>query len=150
MSLLRNTAVGGTLATVATTAALLLAGDREGSRVAPLNAVSHIAFGDDAYEHEEPSLKHTTAGFTLNALATASWALVHEALFGLRGRSSIPAALATGAAVSALAYAVDYHAVPERLKPGFEKKVSRPALTGLYVVLALSLAAGALLRENEN
>lgn len=147
MGLLRNAAVGGTLATVSTTAALLLAGDEDGNRAAPINAVSHIAWGDDAFDHDGPSLKHTPAGFTLNALANGMWAFVHEAIFGRKGRSSVPAALATGAAVSALAYAVDYHAVPERLKPGFEKKLNRRSLAGVYVVLALSLAAGALLRD---
>lgn len=147
MALLRNSLVGGTIAGLATSAWLLLCGERKGSILAPMNAVSHIAFGDDAYDHEEPSVKHTPTGFLLNMSATATWALIHELIFGRRGRPHIPEALATGAAVSALAYAVDYHAVPERLKPGFEKKVSKGGLAGVYVVLALGLAAGAVLRE---
>jgi hypothetical protein len=39
----------------------------------------------------------------------------------------------------------DYYVVPKRVTRGFEKRLSDPALFGVYAALALSLAAGSLL-----
>jgi hypothetical protein len=42
--------------------------------------------------------------------------------------------------VSAAAYVTDYHVVPKRLTPGFELRVPRLALAGVYAALALGLS----------
>jgi hypothetical protein len=67
------------------------------------------------------------------------WALFYEAL------ADRMAPLARGAAVSALAYVVDYHVVPRRLTPGFEMRLGRPALAAIYAALAFGLSARDLL-----
>jgi hypothetical protein len=145
MRILGNSAITGAIATAATTATTAWLGKREtGSAAAPLNATSHIAFGEEAAYHDETSVKYTLTGAAINAAAMVGWGAVQEALLGQWARKGSPArALVSGAAVSAAAYVVDYHVVPKRLTPGFEKRLSKTALFAIYAALALSLAAGA-------
>jgi hypothetical protein len=138
----------GVLAAATTTGTLLALGWlRERRAAAPLNAVSHIVYGDEAALRDEPSAKYTLTGIVLNAAAVTGWAAVQSLLFARRRaktRRPLLRALVRGATTSALAYAVDYGASPKRLTPGFEKRLSRGGLAVLYGVLALSLAAGSL------
>jgi hypothetical protein len=135
----------GKWAALATSAALMALGAREKRQpIAPVNAVSHIAWGDEAYEQLAPSVKYSFTGLALNAAAMVSWAVALEVLLGRFARRDATSAVASGAAISALAYVVDYHVVPERLMPGFEKHLSNRSLFAIYVVLALSLAGGVL------
>lgn len=146
--LIENTLTTGAIATVATTASLAFCGTLEGdSAVAPINAVSHIPWGDEAARREDLSWKFTATGFALNAAAVTSWAAIHEWLAGeAADRGDVAGVMLGGAAVSGLAYVVDYHVVPPRLTPGFEKRLSGKSMIGVYSVLALGLALGSLLR----
>ncbi len=135
---------GAALATFGTTAVAALAGEMENrAPLGPINAVSHILFGDEAAQHDELSLKHTATGALLNTAAIGSWAVVGELLFGGERRpATLPAALAAGAVVSGIAYVTDYHLVPERLTPGFEKRLSNKSLWAIYGALAVGLGLG--------
>ncbi len=145
---MKDTLASGAVATAATTAVAAILGKLEGhGAAAPINAVSHILWGDEAAIPEEADARHTLVGAGLNAAAVTAWAGVHEALMPRNDRPSTPHALLAGAATAAVAYMVDYHVVPERLKPGFEKRLSSKALFGLYATLAISLAAGSLCRN---
>ena len=129
--------------TAGTTAALVALGHRHARTPwAPLDAVSHIAWGDRAYARDELDIKHTLVGAVLNAGAMVMWSAVHSWLFARR--PTVIGALASGAAVSALAYVVDYHVVPKRFTPGFEWKLPRRGMRDMYIALALSLAAAGL------
>ncbi len=141
----------GALASVATTWTAAACGEaEEGSPIAPLNAVSHIVWGDEAATHDEASLKYTLTGLALNAAAVTSWAAVHELLFGRAAdKGNVVGAMAGGAVVSALAYVTDYAIVPERLTPGFEKRLSNRSLFGVYATLALALGVGSLLSNRQ-
>src|SRR5688500_2750991 len=67
-STLFATFTSAAIASVATTAAALLLGRKEvGSAAAPLNATSHIVWGDDAANHDEVDWRHTAVGTLLNA-----------------------------------------------------------------------------------
>ncbi len=134
-------------ASAATTAVVTLCGEaEERNAVAPLNAVSHILWGDSAAREDEVSLKHTGAGIALNTLAITSWAGVYEAAFGGRARrGSNRAAIIGGIATSALAYVTDYYVVPRRLTPGFEKRLSPLSMFAVYASLALSLPIASIL-----
>jgi hypothetical protein len=44
---------------------------------------------------------------------------------------------------------VDYTVTPERLRPGFEHRLSTGAMTVVYAALALGLAAGCLLAKRQ-
>jgi hypothetical protein len=133
------------IATAATTAVVAFLGKREtGSAAAPLNATSHIAWGEEAATHDEVDAKHTGTGVVLNASAMLAWAAVQDLVLGswVR-RGSRGRALVAGAATAAAAYVTDYFLVPKRFTPGFEKRLSKPALGVIYTALAASLAAGA-------
>lgn len=144
MGFWKNVLLTAGLATAGTTVAASLLGRKDaGSAAAALNATSHILYGERAARQDEFSLKYTLAGSVLNAAAMLSWAALQELGLGrwARGGSTTRAAMA-GAATSGVAYITDYRVVPERLTPGFEKRLSRTSLAIVYSVLALALAVG--------
>jgi len=81
------------------------------------------------------------------AVASISTGICASARFGQRYEElpSFGKAIAGGAIVSALAYVTDYHLVPKRLTPGFEKRLSNKSLFGIFATLALSLAVGSMM-----
>jgi hypothetical protein len=142
-----DVAAAGAVATAATTATILCLGhQRDESMWAPLNAVSHIAFGDEAASHTEPSPKFTGTGTALNAAAMVSWAAAYAGLMRIMPGRDLRSALAGGAAIAAAAYVTDYHVVPRRLTPGFEKRLSGRSMFWIYSALAAGLAAGWVMR----
>jgi len=48
--------------------------------------------------------------------------------------------------VTAGAYLIDYHLIPSRFTPGFEKRLSGKSLAAVFVALAMGLAARDLKR----
>lgn len=161
-SVLGRAVVSGTIGGLAAAAAASLAGKREDDHyAAPLNATSHIIWGDKAARQDKPSLKYTLTGFLLNHASAIFWAFFYEKLLGRSERrprnwneGSLDDSSDTGspakpmlqpildaAAVTAGAYITDYYLVPKRFTPGFEKRVSGKSLFGIYVALAVGLAA---------
>jgi len=131
------------VASVATTVAAAACGALEdGKALAPINAISHIVWGDKAATKDGASWKYTMTGLALNTAAITGWAAVHELLFPAGKQRNMAGALLGGACVSALAYVTDYGIVPRRLTPGFETRLSNRALLGIYAVLAVSLGLG--------
>jgi hypothetical protein len=143
--MLRHALLSGTLAAAATTAAASLLSRRAtGSPAAALNATSHFLWGERAGRRDSYSLKYTAVGALANYGACIFWAVLYEAL-GRGKHRSMARALIEGAAVSATAYVTDYYLVPRRLTPGFEMRLPRRSLAGIYAALALGLAAVNLL-----
>lgn len=138
----------GAVAAVATTGAVAVLGEMEnGNWSAAINAISHIVWGESASHVEVLDAQHTAIGVALNALAVTGWAGVHEALLPRGSNPSVPRALATGAAVTTLAYITDFHLVPKRFSPGFAEHLSQRALKGAHATLAFAFAASSLFRE---
>ena len=140
----------GAVASVATGIAASACGQAEiGNAIAPVNAVSHIIFGDRAAWQNSASAKYTLTGVALNSAAVTAWAGLHESWFGQQDEEhpNFGKALVGGAVVSAIAYVTDYYLVPKRLTPGFEKRLSNVSLFGIYATLALSLAVGSLMKR---
>jgi hypothetical protein len=123
----------GAVAGIATSSVLALFGARDGDAAGPLNAVSHIAWGEPAGWERGVSAKYTGLGLALNGTAVTAWAGLHELLFRRRP-------LLGGALISALAYATDYFVVPRRVTPGFEKRLSGAGMFAVYAALALALS----------
>jgi len=145
---IKDTLTTGAVASATTTAAVAVLGKLEGrSAVAPINAVSHILWGEEAADTEQLDARHTLAGAGLNAVAVTGWAGLHELFMPRSGTPSAKRALLAGIATATVAYVTDYHVVPKRFTPGFEKRLSGKALFGVYAALALSLAAGSLCRR---
>lgn len=149
--LIKHTLQQGLLATTSTTMALgALGAAQSRDPIGPINAVSHILYGDEeAMTTSDIDARHTLAGAGLNSASVTLWAGVFELLFGRWARRGTRQAFAAGAMVSGLAYAVDYHVVPKRLTPGFEQKLSPKRLVAVYGILAASLAVGALLSRDQ-
>lgn len=144
MAFFRNALTTAVLATLGTTVAALVLGAREnGDPAAPINATSHIVWGDEAAEQDGFSVEYTLVGAVLNAGAMVGWAALQELILGRWARRGSPVrAAAAGAATSAVAYATDYHLVPERLTPGIEKRLSPAGMAIVYGALAAALAFG--------
>ena len=138
----------GSIAGAATTLAVAALGKVEDDNaIAPLNAVSHIVFGDRAAKANRASWKYTFTGLLLNWAAVTSWAAMYEYFFGRAAKAGrVNDALLGGAVISGIAYVTDYHVVPKRLTPGFEKRLSNGSLFAVYAALALGLAIGGLRR----
>jgi hypothetical protein len=137
----------GSLAGLTATAALAVMGKREaGSAAAPINATSHVLYGDEAGEVDGVDLKHTVPGLVINTGAGIFWAFIRELLLSRTANPSRSKAVAAGAATAALAHAVDYRAIPRRLTPGWELRVSRKSVALGFVALGAALAASALVR----
>lgn len=146
--------ISGTVAGVATALVASMAGKRQnGSYAAPLNATSHILWGDQAALQNAATMKYTATGFLLNHAATTMWAAVYEKWFagtnsGVRWPKPVAKPLMGAAMVAAGAYITDYHLIPRRFTPGFEKRVSGKALAIIFGALALGLAARGLASDN--
>ncbi len=73
------------------------------------------------------------------------WATGHAAVRPADSAADARAAMAGGLTTSALACFVDYRLTPHRLQPGFEQRLSRPALAGVYLAFGVGIAVGAWL-----
>lgn len=148
-TLVKNSALPAAIATATTTAAVTaLTKVNDGSGSAGMNAVSHIVWGDKAAEEDEFSAKYTLLGGALNSAAVGSWAAAHELLveqFQLPRR--VLPMLLSASLVSGIAYVTDFHIVPKRLTPGFEKRLTSKSMLFVYGALALGIAVGAVLNR---
>jgi len=144
-SSLQRGLVGGAASSIVSTAALALLGRAEGSTAyAPTNAVSHWIWGDEAAEHEGFSLKYTLTGYAIHHASATFWSVLFEKLAGERlDHKDLRVTLAASAATSAIACFADYKLTPQRLKPGYEKHLSKKSLAGVYAAFAVGLALGA-------
>ena len=52
-------------------------------------------------------------------------------------------------AMSAIAAAVDYKATPKRFTPGWELVLTKRSMAGVYLAMALGLAAGPLMARRQ-
>jgi len=139
--------VGGVTSSLLSTAALAAYGKREaGSAYAPTNAVSHWIWGDRATRHHGPSARYTLPGYLIHHGSAMFWSVIFERLCGeLLDRKNPALTLGVGTAASAVACFTDYQLTPDRLKPGYENHLSRPALAVVYGAFGVGLAIGAML-----
>ncbi|HKN87739.1 MAG TPA: hypothetical protein VJV04_12835 [Nitrospiraceae bacterium] len=139
MSFVAKGMIGGALAGLATCAvAGLCARAERQTAVSALNSTSHIVWGDRAVDQTSASWQYTGTGIALNELALVFWGLVYE----MWSHSAIGASMSPlirGVTVSALAYITDYHLIPRRFTPGFEKRLSQASLCAIYCAIAVSL-----------
>ena len=139
---LRDGIITGGAAAAAVTATIAAFGQaKEGSAWTPFNAIAHMLFGEKAVGVEGWAPKETLSGLGLNAGALATWGLLYEKL---AGKVPFPASLGAGAAASALIWLIDYKIVPDRLRPGFEKRLGSPSVAAAYILLALSFGLSPL------
>lgn len=145
-SAFREALVSGTLASLLSAAALVWAARREiKAPAAAANATSHWVWGDRALRQNEATLRYTVPGYLIHHGASVFWALLHALAWGKRRQAAEPGpAAVSSAATAAAACLVDFRLTPRRLTPGFEHRLSRPALAGVYACFAVGLALGSL------
>jgi hypothetical protein len=85
--------------------------------------------------------RNTALGFAIHTAASVWWALFFEALPRAHKKEL------GAAAVSGLAYIVDYHVVHRRFRPGFEAHLSSRSLVAIYAALAAGFALSARLQR---
>lgn len=145
----RDATLSGSIASALSTVALVLCGRREtGRHAAATNATSHWIWGARATRMNRPSLRYTGIGYAIHHAASILWATFYERWFGRPcARHDLPTIVAGSAAVATLAAFVDFELTPQRLTPGFEKRLSRPALFAVYSAFAAGLAVSCVLRR---
>ena len=146
ISALREGVVSGTSASVFSTLALAIAGRKQaGSWTAPTNSTSHWIWGWPALHVDRATWRHTATGYAIHHSAAVFWAVLHA-----RSTQSVAAtyrpgpAVAAGLAAAAIACVADFRATPQRLTPGFEHRLSRPALALVYGAFGLGMALASL------
>jgi hypothetical protein len=148
---MRDSKVPGALAGAASLAAVAIRGRRDsGSALAPVNASSHVFWGEEAGRVEAVTARHTLPGLLINTGAGFFWALVFQKLFGAAAdRRGAPIALAGGAATAALAYTLDYKLLPRRLSPGWEQRISGRSLLLSLGAMGLAIGLGSILSRRD-
>jgi hypothetical protein len=149
---IRDGAVSGSVASILSTAVLGARGQKENDTpYAPTNAISHWFWGDRAARHDEPSGRYTAVGYAIHHASATLWAVLYEKWFGEKAeRREILPAVVGGAAVAGLACFVDYKMTPERLQPGFEKRLSTPSLFLVYSAFGAALVLRGLAASRKN
>ncbi|HZH42932.1 MAG TPA: hypothetical protein VEY50_02445 [Lysobacter sp.] len=139
--------MSGSVASVLSTAVLSWRSRlNTGHGASATNATSHWLWGERAMHRHTPSARHTAVGYAIHHASAVFWATAFERLL-LRRPPTATRATATAAAVSALAYAVDYGLTPKRLTPGFERHLGGRSLLLTYGAIAAGLAVTALVRQ---
>ena len=140
----------GTAASVASAAALAAASQVEaGHPAAAVNGTSHWLWGDEDAITNEVSLRHTGIGYATHHASAYFWAVLHERLVGDWADRSTPNAVVAGFATAAVACTIDYTITPHRFTPGFELRLSKPAMAIGYVAFGLGIAAVAIQRAQQ-
>ncbi len=136
----------GLLAALLSATVLLWRGRADARRAAaPINAISHWFWPDEAMRRDDASLKHTGTGIALHVASSLLWSTVYGWLRARRHRPTALNAAVDAATVTAVAAVVDLTVVPKRLTPGFERRLSPPSLGAVYAGFAVGLALGGLL-----
>ena len=141
----------GAAASVASAGTALVCSHFENGHAArPMNAITHIYDGGEPPAHDGANGRNTALGFAIHTAASIWWAFFFEGICGRASRRHPVNAVMTAAAVSAVAYVVDYGVVAKRFQPGFERYLSGRSMFAVYAALALGFAATALLTAPRN
>lgn len=141
----RNAVGEGLLAAVLSAVVLVWRGRTDaGSAPAPLNAVSHWIWPRVALRRNDVSLKHTLTGTVTHVGASLFWGAFYSLLRHLRREPTTVNAVTDAAALTTVAAVVDLKVVPDRLTPGFEKRLERDSLVLVYAAFAVGLALGGI------
>lgn len=147
-SLLVSALVTGTVASLASAAALALLAQAEGKgALQPINATSHWLHGEQAALCDELDATQTLIGFATHYASAVFWALPFEFWRAKRRPPSAGTLLRGACITSAVAAAVDYGVTPKRFTPGWELVLGKRSLVVTYGVLALGLAFGTKLAQ---
>jgi hypothetical protein len=134
--------VSGSAASVLSSVALAACGKIErGTPFGPQNGPSQWLWGERAAYRRDATLRYTAVGYGIHHMSALGWATLHEKHVARLVRDKpFPARLAAAGLTALVANVVDFQLTPRRLKPGFEKQLSRKSLFAVYAAFALGLA----------
>jgi hypothetical protein len=134
--------ITGSTASVLSAIALAACGKIErGTPFGPQNGPSQWIWGERAAYRRDATLRHTAVGYGIHHVSALGWATLHEKHIARLVRDEpFPARLAAAGFTALVANVVDFQLTPRRLKPGFEKQLSRKSLFFVYAAFALGLA----------
>jgi len=148
--LARDALVSGSAASVASTL-VIAACSRIDARhtAAGTNATSHWLWGRTARKRQGPSGRYTLVGYAIHHASSLWWGAIHVLLLAGARRRGVCAddrvrCAGLAAAISAIAYGVDYHVVPRRLTPGFESHLRPRSMLAVYAAFGVGLALSSL------
>lgn len=141
----------GIVAALSSAALIALRGHIENrNAVAPINAISHIAWDEEAFGADKLDIKHTLVGLSINDTAMITWGVIFESVRSLtNSRGDIAKTLSCGAGLSILAWLIDYKIVPPRLTPGIEAHLSQRSIALIYTGFAVALSASGLWHDQK-
>jgi hypothetical protein len=136
--------LSGSAASLLSGAMLAICGKLERNAPAgPLNGPSQWVWGERAARQRRASFRETAVGYGIHHGVSIGWAAVHEKyVASLLNAHSLPERLLAGAATASFACFMDYGVARGRLRPGFEKQLTRKSLLLVYGAFALGLAIG--------
>lgn len=145
MSFLRTTLYCGTGAALLSLTAIALLSRAEGRDASrPINATSHVLWGDDEAIRDGIDTRRTLPGLLINIGAGFFWGAVYALLAprpsGRTGTDLVGRAFAT----SLLAAIIDYGLIPKRLRPGWELALRARSVALALAAMGAGLAAGGL------
>jgi hypothetical protein len=148
---LRRGLVSGTVAGIVSTISLAILGKAElGKPAAPVNGPSQWVWGKHAPHEDRFTLRYTILGHVVHHASSVFWAILYERLCQRLGKQQEAPAVAPALLTAAAAYTVDFHVVPPRLSPGFERRLSQRSILLVYGSFALGLAIVSLASRNRN
>jgi hypothetical protein len=143
---LRQALVDGSVASIASSIVIVAASHRHrGAPASGTNATSHWLWGAKAQRRDRPSWRYTAVGYAIHHASSVFWAAVYEGALARRPASSPRNRALLAACVGLLAWVVDYHVVPRRLTPGFERHFPRKSMLATYVAFSGGLAWAAIM-----
>jgi len=129
----------GSAAAILSGIALAACGKLErNSAAAPLNGPSQWLWGEAAAWRRRASVRETVSGYVVHHAVSIGWATVHEKYAARRNGSLAQDLLAAGL-TAGIACFMDYAVARGRLRPGFEKHLSKRSLAVVYGTFALGL-----------
>jgi hypothetical protein len=138
-ALFRDALLSAALASASSTALGMLLTRRHGHPAPAVpNSVAHMGAGSRAARRRDWS-RYSAGGLALNYFGCLFWAGVGELWVRVQPDRHRGHALARGAVMSGLAYAVDQHLLPARLRPAYDAVLPLPARLAVYASLALTL-----------
>ena len=115
-----------------------------GAPASGVNPPSHWIRGDAGIHQDGLSLHYTALGLAVHQASSMLWSTVYALVRQRRREPGAASSLADAAAVTALAAWVDLKAVPHRLTPGFQERLSKRSLVWVYGSFAAGLAVAGL------
>ena len=145
---LERALISGSAASAVSAAILVARGQAElDAPAAPLNGPSQWVWGRHAPYVDRASVRHTLVGYAIHHVASIFWGFFYEDAIRRRKPAHPLAVAGIAAGTSATAAFVDYCLTPQRLRPGFEKRLSPTSMVLVYAGFAAGLAAATLAKN---